>query len=174
MCGVAGINREQRLEQSVQHRSAALPCRNSTQCKGQHSWWVFLPGSVCSVFQCLGYVWHVCLWSNVETFSIVLAAFDLRIMCGSSPKNGFFPVAIYARRARRALPEQLVAGRSSWDILGTNLSVKVRLSGLCKAKHRGLTFTISTALLLMVLVAGTVGRWQLDLTDGAFAHHGRP
>eukprot|EP00884_Botryococcus_braunii_P021798 jgi/Botrbrau1/8301/Bobra.0251s0027.2 len=52
-------------------------------------------------------------------------AFDLRIMCGSSPTNGFFPVAIYARRARRALPEQLVAGKSSWDILGTNLSVKL-------------------------------------------------
>lgn len=60
-------------------------------------------------------------------FHMWAAAFDLRIMVGSSPTNGFFPVAIYARRARRALPEQLIAGKSSWDILGTNLSVKVCL-----------------------------------------------
>ena len=38
---------------------------------------------------------------------------------------GFFPVAIYARRARKALPEALLPGVNSWDILGTNLSVKV-------------------------------------------------
>ena len=53
-------------------------------------------------------------------------AFDLRMMVGAEPGGGFFPVAIYARRARRALPETLVAGASSWDILGTNLSIKAR------------------------------------------------
>ena len=53
--------------------------------------------------------------------------FDLRMMVGSSPR-GFFPVAIYARRARRALPEQLQLGQSSWDILGTNLSYKVLIN----------------------------------------------
>jgi len=53
-------------------------------------------------------------------------AFDLRMMVGAEPAGGFFPVAIYARRARRALPETLVAGASSWDILGTNLSIKAR------------------------------------------------
>lgn len=38
--------------------------------------------------------------------------------------GGFFPVAVYARRARRALPEELAPGVPSWDVLGTNLSVK--------------------------------------------------
>lgn len=52
-------------------------------------------------------------------------AFDLRMMIGSGP-GGFFPVAIYARRARKALPESLLPGVCSWDILGTNLSIKVR------------------------------------------------
>ena len=47
------------------------------------------------------------------------------MMIGSGP-GGFFPVAIYARRARKALPESLLPGVCSWDILGTNLSIKVR------------------------------------------------
>ena len=38
--------------------------------------------------------------------------------------GGFFPVAVYARRARRALPEELAPNVPSWDVLGTNLSVK--------------------------------------------------
>lgn len=45
-------------------------------------------------------------------------------MIGSSP-NGFFPVAIYARRARLPLAEKLDVGTQSWDMLGTNLSFKV-------------------------------------------------
>jgi hypothetical protein len=51
-------------------------------------------------------------------------AADLRFMIGSSPE-GFFPVAIYARRARLPLAEKLDAGTNSWDVLGTNLSFKV-------------------------------------------------
>ncbi len=51
-------------------------------------------------------------------------ASDLRFMVGVSP-DGFFPVAIYARRARSPLTETLSAGQSSWDMLGTNLSVKL-------------------------------------------------
>ena len=49
---------------------------------------------------------------------------DLRFMVGVG-EEGFFPVACYARRARRPMPTNLTpdAG-SSWDILGTNLSVK--------------------------------------------------
>ena len=39
--------------------------------------------------------------------------------------NGYFPVAIYARRARIPLREYLSEGESSWDMLGTNLSVKL-------------------------------------------------
>lgn len=46
---------------------------------------------------------------------------DLRVMIYSSPK-GFYPVAIYARRARSPL-KSIIQG-SSWEVLGTNLSVK--------------------------------------------------
>ena len=45
-------------------------------------------------------------------------------MVGVSPQ-GFFPVAIYARRARKPLTSELRAGDDSWDMLGTNLSVKL-------------------------------------------------
>lgn len=50
-------------------------------------------------------------------------AADLRFMVGSGPE-GYFPVAIYARRARTALTDELEEGASSWSMLGTNLSVK--------------------------------------------------
>lgn len=47
---------------------------------------------------------------------------DLRVMIYSSPK-GFQPCAIYARRAKAPLEEAVPEG--SWDVLGTNLSVKI-------------------------------------------------
>lgn len=49
---------------------------------------------------------------------------DLRFMVAASPE-GFFPVAIYARRARKPLSAEIDAGEDSWDMLGTNLSVKL-------------------------------------------------
>ena len=52
-----------------------------------------------------------------------LYAADLRFMVAVGPE-GFFPVAVYARRARKPLTSQLAAGDDSWDMLGTNLSVK--------------------------------------------------
>jgi hypothetical protein len=52
-----------------------------------------------------------------------LYAADLRFMVGVG-HDGFFPVAIYARRARKPLTSDLKAGDDSWDMLGTNLSVK--------------------------------------------------
>ncbi len=48
---------------------------------------------------------------------------DVRFMVGVSPK-GFYPVAIYARRARSPLEPRFDGALSSWDQLGTNLSVK--------------------------------------------------
>lgn len=48
---------------------------------------------------------------------------DLRFMVGAG-SNGFFPVALYARRARKPLTPTLDGVTSSWDMLGTNLSVK--------------------------------------------------
>jgi hypothetical protein len=47
---------------------------------------------------------------------------DLRMMVYSSPK-GFAPCAIYARRARTPLKEE--TPENSWNVLGTNLSVKI-------------------------------------------------
>jgi hypothetical protein len=52
-----------------------------------------------------------------------LYAADLRFMVGAGP-DGFFPVAVYARRARKPLTDDLNDGDDSWDMLGTNLSVK--------------------------------------------------
>lgn len=48
-------------------------------------------------------------------------AADLRFMVGSGD-DGFFPVAVYARRAKCPLTPTLDCAGSSWDMLGTNLS----------------------------------------------------
>ena len=48
---------------------------------------------------------------------------DFRFMVGSSP-DGFFPVALYARRARLPLVDELTEDSDSWGMLGTNLSVQ--------------------------------------------------
>lgn len=67
-----------------------------------------------------GHLYHV---GTVPDKRGRIFASDLRFMVGAGPE-GFFPVAIYARRARSPLEAELVAGHSSWDMLGTNLSVK--------------------------------------------------
>jgi len=46
---------------------------------------------------------------------------DLRMMVYSSP-NGFYPCAVYARRAKSPLESKVT--EKSWDVLGTNLSIK--------------------------------------------------
>ena len=48
---------------------------------------------------------------------------DVRFMVAAN-EQGFFPVAIYSRRARQPLRKMIPAGESSWDMLGTNLSIK--------------------------------------------------
>lgn len=70
---------------------------------------------------------------------------DLRIMVIANDEpgegGGFHPVAIYARRARKPLARHLKeGGESSWDMLGTNLSVK---------QEDGTFTTDSNRLLLM-------------------------
>lgn len=79
-------------------------------------------------------------WSSLSTFGRLyhvgtipslkgsIYASDLRVMVGSG-SDGFFPVAIYARRARLPMSEKLEKGTSSWDMLGTNLSFKVQRGG---------------------------------------------
>lgn len=68
-----------------------------------------------------GRLYHV---GTIPNLKGNIYAADLRFMIGSSPE-GFFPVAIYARRARLPLAEKLDTGTNSWDVLGTNLSFKV-------------------------------------------------
>ena len=48
---------------------------------------------------------------------------DLRMMVYATP-TGFRPAALYARRTRAPLTETLQSGQSSWELLGTNLSIK--------------------------------------------------
>ncbi len=48
---------------------------------------------------------------------------DLRFMIASTDK-GFIPMAMYARRAEKPLTDRLDGIRDSWEMLGTNLSVK--------------------------------------------------
>ncbi|BBN20515.1 hypothetical protein Mp_Vg00360 [Marchantia polymorpha subsp. ruderalis] len=67
-----------------------------------------------------GRLYHV---GTIPNLKGNIYAADLRFMIGSS-RGGFFPVAIYARRARLPLAEKLDCGTHSWDMLGTNLSFK--------------------------------------------------
>lgn len=48
---------------------------------------------------------------------------DMRLMVGAGD-DGFFPVALYARRARAPLAPAVEEGSQSWEMLGTNLSFK--------------------------------------------------
>eukprot|EP00475_Leptophrys_vorax_P018379 TRINITY_DN2510_c0_g1_i1.p1 TRINITY_DN2510_c0_g1~~TRINITY_DN2510_c0_g1_i1.p1 ORF type:complete len:178 (-),score=57.52 TRINITY_DN2510_c0_g1_i1:146-679(-) len=63
---------------------------------------------------------------------------DIRMMVGGSDK-GFIPIAVYARRARSPLVEELDPSMDSWDMLGTNLSVK-----------QGFEWTTETTRLLLM------------------------
>lgn len=70
--------------------------------------------------QGLGRLYHV---GTVPNRQGEIFAADVRVMVAGGPQ-GFVPVAVYARRARRPLPETLDAQIPSWDVLGTNLSEK--------------------------------------------------
>lgn len=77
---------------------------------------------------------------------------DLRVMVGQSTE-GAYPVAMYARRARHPL-EADPSAASSWDMLGTNLSVK---------REDGSFFTEPERLMLMD--ERDFGRLGLGLDD---------
>ena len=66
-----------------------------------------------------GRYFHVGTVPNKHSLTFVA---DLRMMVCSGP-DGFTPLALYARRAANPLSEQL-GNHSSWEMLGTNLSVK--------------------------------------------------
>ena len=50
---------------------------------------------------------------------------DLRFMVGAD-RSGFYPLGLYARRAREPLSDTLDGNATSWDMLGTNLSEKTQ------------------------------------------------
>lgn len=49
--------------------------------------------------------------------------FDIRMMICSTVQ-GFRPVCVYSRKARKPLSNDIMNGESSWDMLGTNLSFR--------------------------------------------------
>ena len=68
-----------------------------------------------------GQFYHVGTVANKKNEIFVA---DLRMMVCATD-DGWIPLVIYARRARKPLVSELNAGASSsWDMLGTNLSVK--------------------------------------------------
>lgn len=67
-----------------------------------------------------GKYYHVGTIPNVRGETYVT---DLRMMV-SSTKNGIQPLCVYSRRAAKPLTDTLEAGNDSWDMLGTNLSIK--------------------------------------------------
>jgi hypothetical protein len=68
----------------------------------------------------LGRLYHVGTVPNKKGQIFVA---DIRFMVGNGPE-GFYPIGMYARRARSPLTKTANEGTSSWDMLGTNLSVK--------------------------------------------------
>lgn len=67
-----------------------------------------------------GKLYHVGTMPNAKGNTYVA---DLRMMI-SSTKNGLLPLCVYARRAAKPLEDAITEGKASWDMLGTNLSIK--------------------------------------------------
>ncbi|MBK7870763.1 MAG: hypothetical protein IPJ74_08775 [Saprospiraceae bacterium] len=67
-----------------------------------------------------GKLYHVGTIPNDKGFTFVA---DLRMMV-SWTEQGIRPLCVYARRARKPLEDTLESSCESWDILGTNLSIK--------------------------------------------------
>lgn len=67
-----------------------------------------------------GKFYHVGTVPNLKEESYVL---DFRLMIHAT-QDGYKPISIYSRRAKSPLKDHLESGKSSWDILGTNLSYK--------------------------------------------------
>lgn len=68
----------------------------------------------------VGRLYHV---GTIPTTTGKTYAADLRMMV-SSTESGILPLCVYARRAKMPLEESITAGSDSWEMLGTNLSIK--------------------------------------------------
>ncbi len=67
-----------------------------------------------------GKLYHVGTIPNASGKTFVA---DLRMMV-SATDRGILPLCVYARRARQPLEDEILDGSNSWDMLGTNLSIK--------------------------------------------------
>jgi len=67
-----------------------------------------------------GKLYHVGTIPNFKGETFVA---DLRMMISSTP-NGIRPLCVYARRAPKALADNITESSNSWGMLGTNLSIK--------------------------------------------------
>lgn len=67
-----------------------------------------------------GKLYHVGTIPNAAGKTFVA---DLRMMV-SATDQGILPLCVYARRARQPLEDEIRDGSNSWDMLGTNLSIK--------------------------------------------------
>jgi hypothetical protein len=67
-----------------------------------------------------GRFYHVGTIPNAKGETFVA---DIRLMV-SSTENGIKPLCMYSRKALKPLPDNLEGSQSSWEILGTNLSIK--------------------------------------------------
>lgn len=68
-----------------------------------------------------GRLYHVGTMPNKKGESFVC---DLRMMVGATPE-GIRPICTYSRRALMPLIDQIEEGDNSWEMLGTNLSIKL-------------------------------------------------
>lgn len=89
-----------------------------------HNYEKFLVQSLCGNFKwSSGQYFHLgTLPNNKRTNEIF--AFDIRMLVKSN-KDGFSPISVNFRRARKPLADCLDNIDSSWDILGTNLSMTI-------------------------------------------------
>ncbi len=67
-----------------------------------------------------GKFYHVGTIPNLKGHTFVA---DLRMMISSTPE-GIRPLCVYARRAAKALENDISESSNSWEMLGTNLSIK--------------------------------------------------
>lgn len=72
-----------------------------------------------------GKLYHVGTIPNAKGHTFVA---DIRMMIGASDQ-GLKPLCVYARRAMDPLTDVLTEGKSSWEMLGTNLSIKKQDGG---------------------------------------------
>ena len=68
-----------------------------------------------------GKFYHV---GTIPTTKGMTYVFDLRIMV-SATLDGIKPLCVYSRRSKDPLEDKIVESTNSWDMLGTNLSIKL-------------------------------------------------